>query len=338
MTFTGGTLTNDPGNPGDVNGNYAFFGDGTNQLVTTLASSTTAVISAGTISTHVGATIFNVAAGGVSGGATPGVDLLVSSVLKNFNTGTPGTFTKSGPGVMVLSGINTYTGATTISNGTLKVDGSLAGGAVTVVANGTLSGIGTIGGAVTANGTIAPGSPSIIGKLTCSSTVTLNGTNVMKLNQSAQTNDVLSVAGVLTYGGVLNVPNQSGTLTTSDSFLLFSTPGSGAFTSIVPATPGTGLLWNTNTLTTDGTLRIVSAVKPVPTITGISLSGTTLNLTATNGAAGGQYVLLQSTNAVLPLAQWMPVLTNHFDNSGNLNLSTNIVNPNNPRAYYILSQ
>ena len=338
LTFTGGTLTNDPGNAGDVNGNYAFFGDGTNQSVTTLASSTTAVISAGTVSTHVGITIFNVATGTVTGGATPGVDLLVSSVLKNFNSGVAGTFTKSGPGVMVLSGINTYTGATTISNGTLKVDGSLAGGAVTVVANGTLTGIGTIGGAVTANGTIAPGSPSLIGKLTCLSTVTLNGTNVMKLNKTSQTNDVLSVAGGLAYGGVLNAPNQSGTLTTADSFVLFSTPGTGAFAGIVPATPGAGLLWNTNTLKTDGTLRIVSAVAPTPRITGFSLSGTTLNLTATNGAASGQYVLLQSTNLALPLANWTPVLTNNFDGSGNLNLSTNIVNPANPQTFYILSQ
>jgi hypothetical protein len=32
------------------------------------------------------------------------------------------------------------------------------------------------------------------------------------------------------------------------------------------------------------------------------------------------------------------VLTNSFDGSGNLNLSTNIINPSNVQEFYILSQ
>jgi len=38
------------------------------------------------------------------------------------------------------------------------------------------------------------------------------------------------------------------------------------------------------------------------------------------------------------LAQWTSVLTNSFDGTGNLNLSTNIVNPNNPSEFYILEE
>jgi hypothetical protein len=49
-------------------------------------------------------------------------------------------------------------------------------------------------------------------------------------------------------------------------------------------------------------------------------------------------VLLQSTNVALPPAQWTPVLTNAFDGIGNLNLSTNIVNPVNGQEFYMLLQ
>jgi hypothetical protein len=50
------------------------------------------------------------------------------------------------------------------------------------------------------------------------------------------------------------------------------------------------------------------------------------------------YTLLQSTNLALPLPQWTPVLTNNFNGSGVLNLSTNIVNPNSADEFYILAQ
>lgn len=71
--------------------------------------------------------------------------------------------TKAGAGTLLLGGANTYTGATAVNAGTLRVNGSLAAGsAVTVGALGTLSGTGTINGATTINGTHAPGnSPGI---------------------------------------------------------------------------------------------------------------------------------------------------------------------------------
>jgi fibronectin type 3 domain-containing protein len=75
-----------------------------------------------------------------------------------------------------------------------------------------------------------------------------------------------------------------------------------------------------------------------PHITGIQLSGSTLSITATNGTAGGTWTLLQSTNLTLPISQWTPVLTNTFDGSGTLNLTTNIVNPANAQDFYILEE
>jgi hypothetical protein len=73
-----------------------------------------------------------------------------------------------------------------------------------------------------------------------------------------------------------------------------------------------------------------------PVITSIAVSGPTLTITANNGPANGEFVLLQSANVTLPLAQWTPVLTNSFDGSGNLTLSTNVVNPGNVQDFYTL--
>lgn len=73
-----------------------------------------------------------------------------------------------------------------------------------------------------------------------------------------------------------------------------------------------------------------------PRITSISVNGTTLNFTAVNGPVNAPYVLLQSTDVTRPRAQWTPILTNSFDASGNSTVSSNVVNPANPREFYLL--
>jgi len=85
-------------------------------------------------------------------------------------------------------------------------------------------------------------------------------------------------------------------------------------------------------------LNIVSTNKVTPPFNSISVSGITLNLTATNGTAGSLYILLGATNLLTPISQWKPILTNNFDGSGNLNLSTNVINPAVPQEFYILKQ
>jgi len=65
--------------------------------------------------------------------------------------------TKTGAGTQVLSGDNTYTGVTTVSEGNLLIDGSTSvASSVTVGAGGTLGGRGMIGGPVTIAGTLDP--------------------------------------------------------------------------------------------------------------------------------------------------------------------------------------
>ena len=73
----------------------------------------------------------------------------------------------------------------------------------------------------------------------------------------------------------------------------------------------------------------------VPHFTSISVSGTTLTLQAVNGAPGGTFVLLGSTNVAGP---WTTILTGTFDGSGKLNLAiaTNIINPAVHQQFYML--
>jgi Concanavalin A-like lectin/glucanases superfamily/Immunoglobulin domain len=98
-------------------------------------------------------------------------------------------------------------------------------------------------------------------------------------------------------------------------------------------------LFGTTATVASGQINVGNVVGPPPTphITHISLSGTTLSISATNGALGGTWALLQSTNVALPLSQWQTNITGTFDGSGNL--STNILNTaTNLQEFYILKQ
>lgn len=250
---------------------------------------------------------------------------------------------KTGTGEWILTAVNTYSGSTTVSGGTLLVNGSLPAASSVTDSGGILAGYGTINGPVTvvAGGELAAGNPNSpsVGTLTIANAVTNSGTMFMKLNASAGTNDVITGMSTLVYGGTLSLTNLAGSLALNQSFKLFSAAAyQGTFSSIVPATPGAGLAWDTNNLSLNGTLSIaVGPVASVPVITQFSISGTTITMMGTNGAADGQFVLLSSTNLALPLSQWTPVSTNQFDGSGDFDF-TNDLNATTPQQFFILSE
>jgi autotransporter-associated beta strand protein len=200
LTFTGGTLTSAAGNAGDVYGNYSLNGNNTACTVSTVASGTTAVISAGGISIQK-PTVFNVAAGSVTGGATPGVDLFVSSPMLVYGVQT---VTKAGPGVLALSGANTYTGNTIVSNGVLKLVGvgSLASPLIAVTNGATLD-VSSLSSPFTLNyGQTLGGNGVVKGNVTTSGQSlidaglygggTLNFLNNLTLNYNATNRFILS--------------------------------------------------------------------------------------------------------------------------------------------------
>ena len=96
-------------------------------------------------------------------------------------TGT-GNLTKSTTaGTMILNGTNTSTGSTTVSQGLLSVNGSIASPSVTVSAAGILGGTGSLSGTIAVTGSLAAGNG--IGKLTTGNlTLNSNGTNIFEIS------------------------------------------------------------------------------------------------------------------------------------------------------------
>jgi filamentous hemagglutinin len=66
-----------------------------------------------------------------------------------------------------------------------------------------------------------------------------------------------------------------------------------------------------------------------------TLADTNLFFVANGGTFGNSGILLSSTNLVLPLAQWTPILTNTFDKDGHRSL-TNSIDFTKPKQFYIL--
>jgi hypothetical protein len=300
-------------------GSTNFNGAGTNSILGPVTLSTNAAGGPGTVTFNIGG---------------------VSQLLNNVISG-PGNLIVEGGLPLYLSAANTYTGSTLVSTGTVFLvnTGSIGNSSsVTISSNATLNaasrgdltftvasgqtlqGGGNITGLLVAQpgSIVAPGTPAATGVLTVSAGVTLSGTAFFKVNNTAGgSNDLLvSQSGAIAYGGTLQISNMAANaFSNGQSFQLFSASGySGAFAGIAPATPGTGLAWNTNNLASIGVISIVTAATPLPTrFNMVSLSGTTLTLSGTNGIPGGPYVVLTTTN----LAQgWTPLVTNYFTTNG----------------------
>lgn len=128
-----------------------------------------------------------------------------------------GSLTQQGTGLLILPGRHSYSGPTTVQQGTLWVNGSIASAATTVAATGTLGGNGTIFGNVLNAGVVAPGNS--IG------TLTINGNYVGQggtLRIESQLGDDASPTDKLVIGG--------GTATGSTAMQVVNLGGTGAFT------------------------------------------------------------------------------------------------------------
>ncbi len=203
---------------------------------------------------------------GVIGSTFTGSNLEVGSSNKNGAfagaiTGS-GTIKKVGTGTWALSGSNTYTGNTTVSEGNLIVNGGLGGTAITIAdgagmtlnnskvggtvtvqkggtlslsggtlsrtltSSGTLTGTGTVTGNATlgANSLVAPGGSST-GTLNFSGKVTISDATAtldMQIIGGDTKCDKIDVVNELTCNGKLNVTCLRGTLAKGNSYTLFT--------------------------------------------------------------------------------------------------------------------
>jgi fibronectin-binding autotransporter adhesin len=110
-----------------------------------------------------------------------------------------GSLSKVGNGTLVLSGDSSYSGATTLTQGGLQVDGNLSGNGAFTTASGTLlSGHGTIAAPITASGTINPGLINTPGLLAANGGLTLSSGSTVTFDLiGPSTSDAISVAGDL---------------------------------------------------------------------------------------------------------------------------------------------
>lgn len=143
----------------------------------------------------------------------------------SMGDGAPATnsLTKFGSGTWVITNRDTYSGATIVSGGVLRMNGILTTSAVAVV-GGTLAGIGTISNSVTVTGaTLAPGNPTVgvfrVGRVALDSNstfaVTLTGNAAGQYSQLMVTNSAALGNAALTVNlGYIPVgPAKSNTLT-----------------------------------------------------------------------------------------------------------------------------
>jgi fibronectin-binding autotransporter adhesin len=130
-----------------------------------------------------------------------------------------GGLNQTGSGTTILTGGNSYTGATNVIAGTLLVNGdqSAATGLTSVASGATLGGFGIIGGDVTiadgaalAPGAGGPGALAINGNLVLASGATLDFDFGRANDPGGPLNDVVSVGGNLTLDGTLDVAVPAG--------------------------------------------------------------------------------------------------------------------------------
>lgn len=266
------------------------------------------IINAGILQVGNGGTKGSIGTGSITDNGTLVFNRSDNVTISSVISGT-GSLVKAGAGTLLLNGVNTFTGITTVSNGTFGGTGTLA--AQVFLEPGT---------------TLAPGAS--IGTMTFNSDLYIGGNVAVEVNKSlTQSNDLMVVAGGLvnTGTGTLTVQNLGPDLVVGDKFTLFSGPvtSGSAFT-----VTGAGSTWQ-NDLELDGSITALTVTPQVntnPPVIQMSVSGSTLSLAWPTNKG---WTLLTNSVAVNASSQWYP-----FPGSASLTNVSLGINPAKTNVFF----
>ena len=255
----------------------------------------------------------------------------------NATNGSSIAVTKSGSGALTLDAVNTYGFGTTLSGGSLIVNGSLPAGTFAIASGTRLGGNGVINPAVTlpSGATLAPGNGSglvltnnssggintnnnpAVGTLTVNNNVTLQPGSAcaFELDKISNfTNDQLFVTGTLQLAGTLTVTNVGPAITAGDSFQLFSAGfigGTFAATNLPPLNPG--LAWDFDA--SAGWLSVLQTTATNSTNISFTISSGNLTLAWPNDHTGWR-LQVQTNDLITGLGtNWSDVAGSTLTNS-----------------------
>jgi outer membrane autotransporter protein len=242
---------------GSVSGGGSFTKLGAGTVIATgaLANTGGITISAGTMQFGNGGSTGSFT-GNVTNNATIDINRSGTFQYGDVMSGS-GAVDVSGPGTVVFTNTNSYTGDTAITNGILSVNGQIGdGGSTTHIDGGKLGGTGTIVGTVLVNGGGRLGPGNSIGTLNVTGDVTFAPNSTLEVELSPSSSDLLQVSGLVTInGGTVVVIAPSGSYVPGTVYTII-TAGSavtGKFaaldTSLAFVTPTINYLPNSVTLT-----------------------------------------------------------------------------------------
>ena len=278
VTLAGGTLNASVGSATGY-GSWNLNGTVTSTGTSTISSSASVPI---TLSAAAGTTTtFDVQSGTLTVSAALGQVTGTTGGSDDRNSG----LSKTSAGTLVLSGTNTYTGATVVSAGTLSLSGSVSGTAVTVSGSGILS---------ESSGGFIGGTASLTHS--SSGTSTLAGAN-------NYTGGTIVSGGTLLLSGAVNMPatgalqvNAGGNFSLADGTARTTTVADlrladGARLTFDWNAGTTDTLVSTAAATTAGSVLI--AINPLSSPSG---SGLTLISSSSGGLSGANYLLLNNNS------------------------------------------